>query len=492
MKKTLLFTNLWLCLVCILYAQGRDSYWLLGYENNMGSSAFGGTDIIFGANESMNIQAHNRVINISKTFAAIANEKGELLFYTNGSLIGNKNHDTLETRLYHPKELDIDDKKGLWLPMMAVILPILSDTNQFYIFHSTMYYTNLSPFSSFGKNIYCTKIDKSLNNGDGGVVFANQVVLEDSTLSTGTLSVVRHGNGRDWWLVMPTAYLDQYYTLLIENDIPQIPILRTINEFAHTLFPAGGQCVFTPNGQKYLRHRAYGVVDMIAFDRCTGLMTNGKSFTCGTGGWLGIASSPNSRFLYVSENGQKINQYDLWVMDIATSKIEVAVHNGQGSIFGGFGFGYLAPNNKIYFVDNTNTLTVIENPDSLGLACNVLQHSVILPTINGNTVPNHPNYALSALDGSACDTLGLSNQSAVNSKQVKVYPNPAQNYVQVELPQGVKEATFVLYNGLGQVVHSQALSQQNTRIFIGNWTKGLYFYQAFTKEGKMYGKLQIE
>jgi PKD repeat protein len=50
-------------------------------------------------------------------------------------------------------------------------------------------------------------------------------------------------------------------------------------------------------------------------------------------------------------------------------------------------------------------LHVINEPDSLGLACEVCQHCVELPSVNSFSMPNFPNYRLGHLEGSPCDTL---------------------------------------------------------------------------------------
>jgi hypothetical protein len=67
----------------------------------------------------------------------------------------------------------------------------------------------------------------------------------------------------------------------------------------------------------------------------------------------------------------------------------------------------LAPDGRIYMSSNSGTryLHVIEQPDSLGLACSVCQHCVELPSYNSFSIPNFPNYRLHHEVGSPCDTL---------------------------------------------------------------------------------------
>ena len=94
----------------------------------------------------------------------------------------------------------------------------------------------------------------------------------------------------------------------------------------------------------------------------------------------------------------------------------------------------LAPDGKIYIVStNTNNiLHVIHNPDSLGLACNVEQHGVILPALTSYLMPNYAHYRLYDLPGSPCDTLGIDTPTSVAAQEPKmtdvaleIAPNPA-------------------------------------------------------------------
>jgi hypothetical protein len=135
-------------------------------------------------------------------------------------------------------------------------------------------------------------------------------------------------------------------------------------------------------------------------------------------------------------------------------------------------------------------LHIIEKPDSLGLACNVIQHGIILPMPNA-TVPTPPNYHLGKWVGSACDTL-VSYQSAVSSEQVKVYPNPAQDRLTIEIPALTGNYTCVFYNPLGQKVYETEIMQSVTQVLVGNWGKGVYFYEVSTNNKKEYGKIFIE
>ncbi|MBX2926374.1 MAG: PKD domain-containing protein [Saprospiraceae bacterium] len=175
-----------------------------------------------------------------------------------------------------------------------------------------------------------------------------------------------------------------------------------------------GQAVFSPDGTKYASVHLTGSagdpihVSIFDFDRCSGELRNPRQFSYADTAWAGgIAISSNSRFLYVSSY-RYVYQYDLHAEDIETSRITVAVWDGFGNpLSTTFYLAQLAPDGKIYINSNNGVryLHVINQPDSLGLACDVCQHCVELPSINALSLPNFPNYRLHHLEGSPCDTL---------------------------------------------------------------------------------------
>ena len=138
----------------------------------------------------------------------------------------------------------------------------------------------------------------------------------------------------------------------------------------------------------------------------------------------------------------------------------------------------LAPDGKIYITtgNSTQQMHIIDQPDSLGISCNVLQHSLQLPTLYFNTLPNHPNYHLGPLFGSICDSITGIPPPAENLT-LKLYPNPNKGSFQITytpLPENLKLQVF---NILGEEVHSQLLPQwsQLQNISISNLVAGIYF-----------------
>jgi len=207
-----------------------------------------------------------------------------------------------------------------------------------------------------------------------------------------------------------------------------------------------------------------------------------------------------------------ISQFDLWDNDIVSTLYTVAVNDGSSeaivipttgdTVFleNGWFMAQLAPNGKIY-INHTNgvsTLAVIENPNLKGDSCNVQQHSFSLGVLNSFSLPNFPNYRLGALEGSPCDTLDLVNINDEVSieKDISVYPNPATDFINVQLSETLFDSgSWIFYNQLGQVIDEQELisGQTSYHIPLGAFAKGIYFYSIF-EDGELIGngKLVLE
>jgi hypothetical protein len=158
------------------------------------------------------------------------------------------------------------------------------------------------------------------------------------------------------------------------------------------------------------------------FDRCSGLISNIRkrhwnSFTTSILG-PNLAFSSSGQYLYVAD-AMTILQYDVWAEDVFSTEVVVAEYDGfisyspngaveRRSYFSRFQLG---PDGKIYVPSSGVNfyLGVIHHPDRKGLACEVEQHSVRLPTYVYGTTPTFPTLRLGPVDGSSCDTLGVDN-----------------------------------------------------------------------------------
>jgi hypothetical protein len=204
----------------------------------------------------------------------------------------------------------------------------------------------------------------------------------------------------------------------------------------------------------------------------------------------GVEFSPNSQLLYVSDI-LKTYQFDLNSPNIQASQIIVAEWDSFYSPFPPFstlfGFSLLAPDGKIYITtgNSTDYLHAINEPDSIGIGCNLAQHAVQLPALNFNTLPNHPNYFLGPLSGTICDSLtGIINKNN-NGYSLEVHPNPTTGNLSIRYSTVKNRSSLIIYNLYGAKIKEEPLSlwSQYRIVDASNLSDGVYFLKVIRDDG---------
>ncbi len=397
-------------------SQKHDAVWMLGYSSNPELIYFGGTVIDFNTTPA-DIYYEYRDMNLRQVNASICDTAGNLLFYTNGIYIANALNEPMENGMglaAGPEGIPGQGTYGYILTQGGIILPMPEHENLYFLLHADKHLTT-DQTSLQSSNLFYSIVDMTLQGGLGEVVTKNITLLSDD-LDMGRLTATRHANGRDWWLLSRSYGTNRYHRILLELD----GISVVGQQFVGDPIPSNsiGQSVFSPDGSKYASVHLTGgagdpiYVSIFDFDRCSGELSHPVQFTYADSATAGgIAISPNNRFLYVSSR-RYVYQYDLHASDIEASKITVAVYDGftdpiSTNARTTFYLAQMAPDGKIYLncSNSVRYLHVINEPDSLGLACDFCQHCIELPTLNAFSLPNFPNYRLHHLEGSPCDTL---------------------------------------------------------------------------------------
>jgi hypothetical protein len=394
-----------------LYSQTYDYIWLLG-QNSSSNIEHAGMILDF-FDDTLTIHSEFRNTFFQQVNASMCDSTGNVLFSTNGLRVYNAINEVMENgdTLNPGFAFDVHQDYGYILDQGAITLPF-SNKSTIQLFHLDRELSeNFTIHSS--EHFYLTTIDTEQNNGLGSVISKNIPLLTER-LALGKLTATKHANGRDWWVPIRRFGANEYHLFKVSPK----DIYNTGTQVVGDSIPSGsiGQAVFSPDGTKYVQANLHGYqgdpvyINIYDFDRCSGELYNPIQFTYADSAvCLGAAISPNSRFLYVS-SWLHVYQYDLWADDIEASGITVAEWDGFADldIFSNtFYLAQLAPNGKIYINSNNGTkhLHVINQPDSLGLACDVCQHCVELPSWNSFSMPNFPNYRLAHEEGSPCDTL---------------------------------------------------------------------------------------
>ena len=99
--------------------------------------------------------------------------------------------------------------------------------------------------------------------------------------------------------------------------------------------------------------------------------------------------------------------------------------------------------------------------DTAGLACDVCQHCLLLPTLNiYGCIPNYPNYFLGADTSSICDSLtsSITHNKLNFANTLSIFPNPATTSITITA-NGIKgnKVTISIYNAIGNLIRKQSV-----------------------------------
>ena len=468
----------------------RDYNWCFGFAYQ--PNTHGRTVMTFQNMPPINYLANNNnAVWLGGANTGMSDWFGNLLFYSNYFSILNSNHqimDNGDSIASGTSYFNSDNTTGCPMPQTVLALPKPSSLYNYYLFNTVYDWGGAGGIMSV--RLIVSEIDMSANGGLGKVTQKNIPIIND-TIGGGMLTACRHGNGRDWWVLVREYMSNRFHRLLISPAGITDMGTQIIGD---NVFDLAGQAIFSPDGSKFVICGVWNQSNIAElyfydFDRCSGLLSNPKHFQVPQTTSIvptGIAISPNNRFLYLTSTND-VQQLDFNNIEMVANRITVASNDGfQDSIFGNLSFRamYLAPDEKIYIGHNgIRYLSVINSPNLLGVSCNVNQHSVKLKTVNlDGSIPNFPHYRLGREIGSACDTIYTSISPPQESVGIQVYPNPAQESLTIELPQK-EEAEFVLFDITGRVVLSQKLWKLTETVSLAHLPKGMYFYLLKSEKG---------
>ena len=466
-----------------------DNVWLLG-SYFFADGLTPALDFYYNRPDSAGIYTH---VDIGSTNASICDDDGNLLFYTNGIDLVNSHHESIEGSQDFNKDglytvydyiTYSFDNQG------ALILPYPEHPGQYYVFHMASSEFSISMDTGSRSFLQPLRlaysiVDMNANNGHGQMTVKSITAVSD-TLMQGTLNAVRHGNGRDWWIVAHEFNNKGFHILLLTPN----GITNSTLQPAGLLVPpcgTGGQAAFSPDGSWY------GLTDDLSdtayiwrFDRCVGAFQAETILSYGpaepwTGIGTGCSFSPSGQFFYASNN-RFLYQFDLLADDIPNSKQLAGKWDGQGTPYSG---NYLskhlnAPDGKIYlsFYDGYNQyLNAIQYPDEPGAGCQYLNRAAALPARSKAVLPNYPNLRLGEIPGLSCNE----RASTLSETNWKIFPNPASGAftLRPETPLNSGDSYLVaLYNLTGQLVFSENRSFNWEQYFdITGLSPGTYVLQ---------------
>jgi len=395
------------------FAQHNDNVWLIGYGGPPSGDDFGISMLRFDDGNVKVLEVPMGYYEFYLNTCVFSDSTGKLFAYFNGFDLQNAAHKIMQ----NGKGFDVEIEENFqYYSDDAVVQGSLflewpnHPDSVLFLYIGQAYIEGGIGYVS--KNFSYALIDQKANNGLGKVILREQDILMD-TIAYGHTTIVKHANGRDWWVPIREANSNRvYYFLVTPNGIKQVK-RQTIS---FPSFNGAGQSVFSPDGRHFatfngISDKKGAYLDVFDFDRCAGYLSNQRQLVFQTGKPGGVAFSPNSRYLYMTIRDTLI-QYDMDAPDLEASRKTIAVRESSGGLFQATYFSaQLAPDQRIYIsaTNGIQYLHVIDNPDEAGASCGFREKGLKLPTYNQSSMPNFPNYRLGPLDGSPCDTLGLDN-----------------------------------------------------------------------------------
>lgn len=362
----------------------------------------------------------------------ICDKQGNLLFYTGGCYVLNKEHKIMQ----NGDSITSDYALKYWcgyndFPMRQnnTILPYPGDTNRYVIFN----YNIEKPFDSLAPMptaFYYHIVDMTEDNGLGAVVQKKQVAIAD-TLDRGRMTATKHANGIDWWVVNSEWHSTCYYITPLTSQGVGPPHLSCPGPVLPSF--GGGQATFNPIGTKYVRCDGKNGLWVLDFDNATGALSNPTELTFPQppSSYRGVCFSPNSRYLYVASYLQ-LWQFDMEAPDIQASLQLAGEMDVSNPIPGGgsLAFSQLGADGKIYIAGpgNHTYLSRINKPNCPGTACDFRQWEIALPVSNYAGLPNMPHFDIIE---SSYDCDGVPTQDIVIKNETSAFPNPAHDWVNI-------------------------------------------------------------
>ena len=349
----------------LFYGQGEASNWYFG--RNAGIN-FNNGDV-----KSLTDGA----IQTNEGCASISNKKGELLFYTDGIIVWDRNHNVM------PNGSDLLGNKSS--TQSAVIVPKPNSDAIYYIF------TVIQLGGIEG--VRYSEVDMALNNGNGDITSNKNVLL--ITPSAEKISAIGHANGKDYWVASHGWNSNEFSVFKVtENGVETTPVISSVGSYhGNVTLNSIGYMKFSPNGSRLAlaKWSTNSAVEIFDFDSSTGIISNpiiidnyfDNDYRDGT---YGIEFSPNSNVLYVSEIDltnyvSELHQFNL------TTYSKTAIINSDRIIYSGrnlIAAIQLGFDGKIYVCNPFSSyLSVIQNPNTIGVNCNYVEREISLSGKSG-------------------------------------------------------------------------------------------------------------
>ncbi|MES2558848.1 MAG: gliding motility-associated C-terminal domain-containing protein [Bacteroidota bacterium] len=346
-----------------VFGQKADNIWHFG----RGCSMYFNDGFLVKTTGTPSVQPHKFSQYIFKVATICDNRTGELLFYTTGTEVMNRNHTAMPMGSFIANILQV------------MIVPDLLDSTLFTIFYTTP------------SGLFYTKVDMKLNGGLGGVVVQNQTL---STDAQNHFVVVKQYYGQGHWLIVSDKNGQRFYAYRITGERISEPVISVagpdriydindmrLGDMEATTTGNMFACTFKSASNK-------GLAGIYDFDKVCGTIKFNQTLNI-DGFYQSLAFDQTAQFLYVARmlgGDYHLLQFDLFSGDPSQSVINVVTFDGYTPLEA----MELGPDNRLYITTEevssgpggglspASKLHVVEKPWLKGIACTFVSKAVKL------------------------------------------------------------------------------------------------------------------
>ncbi|MBI5218710.1 MAG: T9SS type A sorting domain-containing protein [Bacteroidia bacterium] len=436
--------------------------------------------------------------NTTSSCQTISDTSGNLLFYSDGTNVWNKNQQLMSSATLMGSGAN-----------QGVIVPQPGNEQIYYFFYSGYDSINTAKY-----HVYYSVVDMSQNAGLGSLTSKNKILLKDS--ATQKIAAIKHKNNHDIWIITMKFHTNQFSTyLLTDNGLDTIPVISYAGHIERSyLCPVKPSPDGTKLAAAFLMSNYDNDLELLNFDNALGIVSGAIPFhkcnlpfpdgcLC-----LGIEFSPDGKKLYYTiysillENNNLVINY-VYQIDISSndsaqivnSKIllDSIIITNPTNYNDGARYGIqLASDKKIYLTKcDKSFVGVINNPDDPGLSCNFVDSSVYLGW-GRYCESNFPSFMNSYLPR---DPVSEIIENKDKEKNIIVQPNPFSNICAIFFRNTniSKPVSVDLYSitGIKQKEYTAYIYDSEIYLQRGALPDGMYLVEIRTRDKVFTEKLII-
>ncbi len=336
----------------ILFGQRQANIWYFGN--------YAGVDF----NSGHPVPLTNGQIDRWEGVASICDSAGNLLFYTDGTIVWNALHKIMPNGTGLLGDSSSTES--------AIIIP--------YPAHDSLYYIFTVDAEGGHNGLNYSIANMKLDNGNGDIQIKN-IRLVDSVSEK--VTAVRHKNGRDYWVVSHGWNTDSFFVYLVTPAGLQLP--PQIFQLGTPHYDIGlhgnnavGYMRLSPDGSKLaLALQVNRIFEVYDFDNTNGTISNPRILPDSAGSPYGVEFSADSKMLYMT------SLFSLYQANISYSTTDSIINSitfiDSSKTKNFFGAIQLATDGKIYLAhEYSKYLGVINNPSKSGDSCNFVLNGFYL------------------------------------------------------------------------------------------------------------------